>query len=48
MAAVVGVGEGAELQGRAMAYQSIIHLSLDEPTHVVCVVGMEMSVELSG
>ncbi|XP_070259246.1 protein-arginine deiminase type-6 [Myotis yumanensis] len=31
-----------------MAYQSVIHLSLDEPTHVVCVVGMEMCLELSG
>ncbi|ELK27939.1 Protein-arginine deiminase type-6 [Myotis davidii] len=31
-----------------MAYQSLIHLSLDEPTHVVCVVGMEMCLELSG
>lgn len=46
--AVVVLGEGAELQGRAMSYHSIVHLSLDEPAHAVCVVGMEICLELRG
>ncbi|XP_036112954.1 protein-arginine deiminase type-6 [Molossus molossus] len=31
-----------------MSYQSIIHLSLDSPAHALCVVGMEVFLDVSG
>lgn len=36
------------LEGRAMSFQSIIHLSLDRPVHALCVLGTEICLDLNG
>ena len=35
-------------EGRAMAFRNIVPLSLDSPTHAVCVLGMEIFLDVSG
>lgn len=34
------------LEGYAMSFQSIVHLSLDSPVHALCVLGMEIYLDL--
>lgn len=36
------------LEGRAMSFQSLVHLSLDSPVHALCVLGMEICLDLNG
>uniref|UniRef100_A0A8C3W118 Inactive protein-arginine deiminase type-6 n=1 Tax=Catagonus wagneri TaxID=51154 RepID=A0A8C3W118_9CETA len=36
------------IEALAMSFQSVIHLSLDSPVHTVCVLGMEICLDLSG
>lgn len=43
-----GCRAGGQLGGRAMSFQSIIHLSLDGPVHALCVLGTEICLDLSG
>nr|XP_020141085.1 protein-arginine deiminase type-6 [Microcebus murinus] len=45
---VAGRSEGGQLGGRAMSFQNIIRLSLDDPAHAVCVLGSEIYVDVSG
>lgn len=35
-------------EGRAMAFRNIVPLSLDSPTHAVCVLGVELFLDISG
>lgn len=36
------------LESRAMSFQSIIHLSLDSPVRALCVLGMEICLDVNG
>ncbi|XP_012656967.2 protein-arginine deiminase type-6 [Otolemur garnettii] len=38
---------GRAREGRAMLFQNIVHLSLDNPAHAVCVMGSEICVDIS-
>lgn len=31
-----------------MSFQSLVHLSLDSPVHALCVLGMEICLDLNG
>lgn len=35
------------MEGSAVSFQSIVHLSLDNPAHAICVLGMEISLDIS-
>lgn len=42
------VERAATLEAFGMSFQSLVHLSLDSPVHALCVLGVDICLDLSG